>query len=241
MENKIVKTQSVENIAKLWGLSFASLKINTYKDCFPDERNKTLKSIIRQENDKPAKMVIYAEFAKMALDFNITNNLNEIQLKNLVDDIFEFYQNFTMRDLKFFIQQIKLGVYGKNFNRLDAPLIFGYLQEYENMRLIEIERSNEEYKNVKIDINYDPNLLFQKIAPMFKKVQEQIKPKTEIQLKAENEVALKIANQQATQLRIHKEFCALHRLQGSKEGTMFVKYKGEMLNFEGFYNVVILE
>lgn len=245
LKNKTVGLTKAEQTAKIWLTKYENTAVCKFSDCYPSEENKTLKKLIKSNLDKPTKYLIYDVVLQFAASYNLTNNFREDQIMNFVMDLFLYHSELTVRDIKFFLQQVKIGAYGQNYNRLDAPLLHGYLNIYKENRLenIEAENISEQYlhnSNQKLNILENRELIKQ-LAPILNKIQEQEKPKTEIQIKAENEVALKIANQQATQLRIHKEFCELHRLQGGESGTMFVKYKGEMLNFESFYNVVILE
>jgi hypothetical protein len=228
-----------------WIEKFNKIEVKTYSDCFPSETVLTLKSIIRREIQSEAKKVVYVAVANLAVSFNITNNFKEEQIVNLVNDIFEFYSFLTISDIKLFLQQVKLGRFDKNYNRLDAPLLFGYLEEYCQERLIAIENDNENLKRqTNTNLAIENKNLLKLIAPIInqqEKERKHVKELKEYQLRSKKEVAKNIEEQQAVQLRIHKIFCDLHKKQGNKGGAMYVNYNGKILDFEAFYNEVINE
>ena len=220
-----------EKTAKIWRNKYEIMQVNSFADCFPTDENKTLKNILKNDLGKPAKYLIYDVVLKFAASFNLTNNFREDQIQEFVNDIFEFYPHLTIRDIKFFLHQVKSGNFGQVYNRLDGPLLLGYLKVYSDLRLGEAERHDNENKKVK-DINdYDQNIMFQKLAPIFKETQKAI-----IEAPKISEAQKK---QQEIQLKIHNDFCKLHAKQGGETGAMFVEYDGKMLSFEEYYNEVI--
>jgi hypothetical protein len=241
--NQIEKLSST---TQKWVEKYNKLEVKTYADCFPSETVLTLKSIVRKELQKEAKKVVYSAVANFAVSFNITNNFkveNGLdQIHNLVNDIFEFYSFLTISDIKLFLQQVKLGKFDKNYNRLDAPLLFGYLEEYCQNRLVAIENDNDRYKSQ--NNVFENSILLQKIAPLFnqqEKERQHTEELKEFQIIAKEKIRLKQEAIEGYVARVHKEFCELHRLQGSKQGTMFVTYRKKQMNFEEYYQTIFDE
>ena len=243
--NRKQNITKAQHTAKIWLNKYNLTSVYKFSDCYPTETNKTLKTLIKSNLDKPTKHLLYEVLIKFAASFNLSNNFREDQIVDFIMDLFLYHSELTIRDIKLFLQQVKIGYYGQNFNRLDAPLLHSYLLIYKNSRLVTIEAENIAEKhnfNSNQNLNIlDNKMIVEKLAPIFNKVQEDVKVKTEIQIKSENEIRLKRENQQAIQLKIHKDFCELHRMQGSEAGTMFVKYKDKNLNFEEYYNIIITE
>jgi hypothetical protein len=223
------KITLAEKTSVIWRNKYDLMQVNSFPDCFPSEENKTLKNILRENLEKPAKYLIYDVVLKFAASFNLTNNFREDQIQDFVNDIFEFYPHLTVRDIKFFLKQVKAGNFGQIYNRLDGPLLFGYLKVYNDLRIGEAERHESNLTKAKDIEQYDERIMLKRLAPLFQKKPEPI------------EQSKKVIEPDETYLKIHKDFCSLHAKQGSESGTMFVKYNGKMMNFEEYYNAIIDE
>jgi hypothetical protein len=223
------KITLAEKTSVIWRNKYDLMQVNSFPDCFPSEENKTLKNILRENLEKPAKYLIYDVVLKFAASFNLTNNFREDQIQDFVNDIFEFYPHLTVRDIKFFLKQVKAGNFGQIYNRLDGPLLFGYLKVYNDLRIGEAERHESNLTKAKDIEQYDERIMLKRLAPLFQKKSEPI------------EQSKKVIEPDETYLKIHKDFCSLHAKQGSESGAMFVKYNGKMMNFEDYYNAIIDE
>lgn len=223
------KITLAEKTSIIWRNKYDLMQVNSFPDCFPGEENKTLKNILRENLEKPAKYLIYDVVLTFAASFNLTNNFREDQIQDFVNDIFEFYPHLTVRDIKFFLKQVKAGNFGQIYNRLDGPLLFGYLKIYNDLRIGEAERHESNLTKAKDIEQYDERIMLKRLAPLFQKKPEPI------------EQSKKVIEPDETYLKIHKDFCSLHAKQGSESGTMFVKYNGKMMNFEEYYNAIIDE
>jgi hypothetical protein len=223
------KITLAEKTSVIWRNKYDLMQVNGFSDCFPSEENKTLKNILRENLEKPAKYLIYDVVLTFAASFNLTNNFREEQIQDFVNDIFEFYPHLTIRDVKFFLQQVKSGNFGQIYNRLDGPLLFGYLKVYNDLRLGEAERHESKLGKTTFDNQSDGLALLKILAPNFRT------------LPAPPNTAKKVLEPNETYLKIHKDFVKLHNEQGAKSGTMFVNYKGKMMNFEEYYNTIIDE
>jgi hypothetical protein len=223
------KITLAEKTSVIWRNKYDLMQVNSFPDCFPSEENKTLKNILRENLEKPAKYLIYDVVLTFAASFNLTNNFREDQIQDFVNDIFEFYPHLTVRDIKFFLKQVKAGNFGQIYNRLDGPLLFGYLKVYNDLRIGEAERHESNLTKAKDIEQYDERIMLKRLAPLFQKKPEPI------------EQSKKVIEPDETYLKIHKDFCSLHAKQGSESGTMFVKYNGKMMNFEEYYNAIIDE
>lgn len=237
--------ENLNSTTQKWIEKFNKLEVKTYSDCFPSETVLTLKSIIRREMQSEAKKVVYVAVANLAISFNITNNFKEEQIVNLVNDIFEFYSFLTISDIKLFLQQVKLGRFDKNYNRLDAPLLFGYLEEYCQERLIAIENDNENLKKQSTPYDFINDKAFLKnIAPILDNQEKERKNKkkiTEANLRSREEIRLKQEAIDGFVSKVRKDFEELHKLQGNKQGAMFVTYRKKDMNFEEYYGVIYEE
>lgn len=237
--NELKLNQTTER----WLEKYNKLEVKSYADCFPSDKVLTLKSIIRNDLQKDAKKVVYVAVANFALSFNITNNFKEEQIINLVNDIFEFYSFLTISDIKLFLQQVKLGKFDKNYNRLDAPLLFGYLEEYCQNRLVAIENDNDKYKSQNNSL--DNSILLEKIAPLFnqqekgRKHSEELK---EFQQRAIEKIKLEQEAIDGYVSKVRKDFEELHKLQGSiQSAIMFVNYRKKQMTFEDYYSAIYEE
>lgn len=223
------KITLAEKTAVIWRNKYDLIKVNSFSECFPSEENKTLKMMFRENLDKPAKYLLYDVVLRFAASFNLTNNFREDQIQDFVNDIFEFYPHLTIRDVKFFLQQVKAGNFGQIYNRLDGPLLFGYLKVYNDLRLGEAERHESKLGKTTFDNQSDGLELLKILAPNFRTLPAPPSPPK------------KVLEPNETYLKIHKDFVKLHASQGSESGTMFVNYKGKMMNFEEYYNTIIDE
>jgi hypothetical protein len=225
-------------IAENWQKKYNELELKAFSDCFPSEENKTLSQLFKTtfkigEQDikysVPTKYLLFNAVKDFASYFNLTNNFKDEQIQDFVNDIFEFYSHLTVRDIKFFLRQVKMGNFGQIYNRLDGPLLFGYLKVYNDLRIGEAERHESNLTKAKDIEQYDERIMLKRLAPLFQKKPEPI------------EQNKKVIEPDETYLKIHKDFCSLHAKQGSESGAMFVKYNGKMMNFEEYYNTIFNE
>jgi hypothetical protein len=237
-KEELAQKKLVAKLTEEWVEKYDLLKVNTFVDCFPSETNLTLKTITRKGFDKVAKGTVYVAVAKMATLFNITNNFTPLQLENLVNDIFEFYSYLTIRDIKLFLQQISLGQFDKNYNRLDAPLVFGYLETYCNNRLEEIERDNDKFKSHNNAL--DNQKLMSLIAPMFKDKEMRVKH-TEANERSKEKIRLEQEAIDGFVAKVRKDFEELHHVQKREGAIMFVKYRSKEMDFKEYYETIFQE
>lgn len=223
------KITLAEKTAVIWRNKYDLIKVNSFSECFPSEENKTLKMMFRENIDKPAKYLLYDVVLRFAASFNLTNNFREDQIQDFVNDIFEFYPHLTIRDVKFFLQQVKAGNFGQIYNRLDGPLLFGYLKVYNDLRLGEAERHEAKLGKTTFDNQSDGLALLKILAPNFRTLPAPPSPPK------------KVLEPNETFLKINKDFIKLHASQGAESGVMFVNYNGKMMNFEEYYNTIIDE
>lgn len=233
-----MKEYQLSVIAKNWQLKYNELDLKEFSDCFPTKENKTLTQLIKTtfkigeqeiKYSVPAKYLLFNAVKDFASNFNLTNNFKDEQIQDFVNDIFEFYSHLTVRDIKFFLRQVKMGNFGQIYNRLDGPLLFGYLKVYNDLRLGEAERYEAKLGKTTFDNQSDGLALLKILAPNFRT------------LPAPPSTPKKVLEPDETFLKINKDFVKLHNEQGAESGTMFVKYNGKMMNFEEYYNTIIDE
>lgn len=235
---------TIIQIKDKWEQKYNEMEVKTFSDCFPSEDNKTLSQLVKMTfkigNNEikysiPTKHLLFNAIKKFATSFNLTNNFTNEQIEEFTNDIFEFYPHLTVRDIKFFLKQVRAGNFGTNYNRMDGPLLFGYLKVYSDLRIGEAERHENNLTKVNTDKNYNPDLVFKHIAPIFKQTQAEISKPRE---KTEKELL-----KEKIYLAVHKEFMKLHRSQNEYDepGQQFVKHNGKMMDFQEYYSCRFLE
>lgn len=110
-------------------------------------------------------MAIY-EKAMISIDaFKVTNKLNDIELKELVEDLTFRYKYESLDTIVLFFDKLKRGEYGSGFNRIDLPIIYEawnkYIYEVIQEKEIKSERLQDEFNiNAKnVAQNLDRNKL----------------------------------------------------------------------------------
>lgn len=67
-------------------------------------------------------------------NFNVSTDMTESQMEMVAQTIIVKHGSFRLEDVtKCFSNAIR-GLYGKNFNRLDPPVVLGWIQQYETDR-----------------------------------------------------------------------------------------------------------
>lgn len=87
--------------------------------------------------------------------FNIGNPMNSPQTIETIDLICKRFTHYKMDDFKLCFDKMKMGYYGKTYNRIDGQILFEALNAYDIERLETAENLNhirhEELKKGKID------------------------------------------------------------------------------------------
>ena len=146
--------------------------------------------------------------------FNITKSMSDTQTIETINLICQRFSYFKMTDFKLCFDRMKMGFYGKTYNRIDGQILFEALNSYDIERMEEAESINrikhDEIKRGVIDMS-DANKEGQaKVAEILKShvkhVEEETKkiqrPKPNIDVMAQNWMRLfdKLHNKWGTSL-----------------------------------------
>lgn len=88
--------------------------------------------------------------------FNVTKPLTEPQAIEIINLICERYAHYKLDDIKLLFNNLKVGRYGKNFNRIDGVVIFEAFEKYDFERMdraeaLAIQRHNDAKKPIVVD------------------------------------------------------------------------------------------
>lgn len=192
--------------------------------------------------------------------FNVTKPLTESQAIEIINLMCERLPHYKLDDVKLFFNNIKVGKYGKNFNRIDGIIIFEAAEQYNIERMecaerLSIQRHNELKKPLVInpsEINEEGR---EKIKAIFQEV------KSNLVVDAEKPKADRYIKRGRTEMDLFVSKCFVHwqRLMygavkdkqagvkiktfGIKQSdgtpTRFIQYRHKQLNQEEFINYKI--
>lgn len=135
------------------------MNIETSRDF---ERNLTMEKIIRDAIPMiELKRVVGSRQVAIALDIQLTRlvsnlnlkwNINDIQIKTIVEDLLDKYPNETLDDFILCFKKARQGQFGELI-RLDGTIIFSWMKEYldEKYQAVEndlMKQRDEYYKTV---------------------------------------------------------------------------------------------
>lgn len=94
--------------------------------------NKQL-SVLRKEDEASYLKVIAMLLMRTAelLNVSAANSLSTIQTADLTVRIGKQYYYLRMEELVYVFNRAQNGVYGKDYNRLDAPTVMGWIEQYD--------------------------------------------------------------------------------------------------------------
>lgn len=152
---------------------------------------------------------------------NVGKSMDGRQVLETAKMILEDYSVLKPDDFVLFFNKAKRGYYGKAYDRMDAHVIFEWLEQYMYDRTSEFEqhRRNEHIKRQK-ELNTDASVgLPDYFKPLLEKkpIEPEIKP----------------LNQTPEQKQINdwiKEFDELWRAQGSESGKRFVTIESKKMD-----------
>lgn len=164
--------------------------------------------------------------------FNVTKPMNDVQAIETINLICQRFKHFRMDDFKLCFNRMKMGFYGKTYNRIDGQILFEALNHFNDERMDAAENLNrikhEELKRNNVDYT-DANKGGQaKVAEILKShvkhVEEETKkiqrPKPNIDVMGQNWMRL---------------FDKLHKKWGTSPlGTKYISRYGIKFNCSEF-------
>lgn len=114
------------------------------------------------------KAVMVNIISDLVLFLNVGKTMNEQQIGITADMLIKKYNYFKIEDYKLLFDRIKIGYYGKQYDRVDGQTIFECANQYdlERAELAE-EMSYNSHTNKKLE---SPNLIHPEVAQMYKEV-----------------------------------------------------------------------
>ncbi len=153
--------------------------------------------------------------------FNVGKTMNDMQVVFTVNGIKEDYFFLKPEELKFVFNKAKKGGYGTMYDRIDAAVIFGWIEEFLKERTqVCIDQNIEKNKNFRIE----------NINPIYEKILKDViknKPEEKINMDFISPTKRDRTEEEEIMQDILKEF---DELRGFDVGIKFINYKGKDLS-----------
>lgn len=187
--------------------------------------------IKKELGEKEQLIFLVKTLGEFTLQFNIGKNMNAPQILDTAKVIAQEYYFMKASELKYVLNKAKTGHYGQMYDRLDGPLILGWLNTYMHER--EDTCANyQETKNIEHKKDNNEALENEKMQEIYKSLKNSTKMKEE--KKEEEKSERQRANEMAQSWL--KEFDELERKQNHTSGGIrFVKVGKLMMNQEEFF------
>lgn len=95
--------------------------------------------IVRLEGFKSVAQAIDIALVKLVASLNIKNNLNDGQIKTIVEDLIEKYPNESIEDFVLVFKMARQNEFGTTYQTLDQPTIFGWMEKYLEKKYEQVE------------------------------------------------------------------------------------------------------
>lgn len=112
--------------------------------------------------------------------FNIGKNMNMSQVNETIRLIRHEYYYLKIDDFRLFFENIKLGLYGKLYDRFDGAIILEWLSEYSNNRFAESENIQRKIQKERSNVNIYETVHSEGMRKVFEKVRSDIEDKVAI-------------------------------------------------------------
>lgn len=162
------------------------------------------------------------------VDFlNLGKTMNNNQVMQTVNLILEDYWHYKADHFVMCFNKAKKGYFGKNYDRIDGQIIFGWLEQFdlEFSSDVEAERKNESKRHLK---ELSEPIKEETLTKMPDWFSDSIRNMN--QPKPIEKVNIVMTPEQKYFNFLIQEFNDLHEKQGSEPGKKFVNYNGKMLD-----------
>lgn len=200
-----------------------------------ESKSPSLVDIKLQNNgDSIAKAFLVVAVTDLVQSFNVGKNMDARQIAFLVQSILKDYYYLKLDELKLCFDNIKKGRYGKVFDRLDAAVIYEFIEVFlvERLNYIQDKRNSEELSNLDNFKSVHP-----KVLEVLQKVAEESKELPEVKETVKREYSEQELLEQGYLL----EFDLEHKKKpyDSKEVVRTITYKGQKLTQSEYLKVRI--
>lgn len=113
-----------------------------------------ISDIVKTEGAKAVAMTIDIQLTKLVASLNLKWNLNDNQIKTIVEDLMCEYPNETIEDFILVFKKARLGDFGEIY-RLDSAVIFTWMKAY----------LEDKYKIVEDNLMREKDREYQRIVP----------------------------------------------------------------------------
>jgi hypothetical protein len=119
-----------------------------------------ISTLKKQENGEIiAKAFIAFVVTELVTSFNVGKTMNDMQIGFAVNGIQSDYYFLKIDELKYCFDQAKKGRYGTMYDRIDAAVIFEWIEKYLEERIdLVIKQQAEESKKFKSDAQIHPKV-----------------------------------------------------------------------------------
>ena len=101
--------------------------------------------------NKESPQQLRNEMALLILDlhsfYSVKNGMNKDMIEDVVEMILSEYSNLTLYDLALCFREVKIGRYGKIYDRIDGGLVMEWLRKYYGGFIDAVEEAHQQRKN----------------------------------------------------------------------------------------------
>lgn len=174
--------------------------------------------------------------------FNVTRPMSDVQTAETINLMCQRFPSWRMDDFKLCFDRMKMGYYGKTYNRIDGQTIFEGLNDYDNDRMNEAEILNtNKHEAIKKGLHdtSEPNKEGQK------KVVEILKTAIEgmdVSKQNENKKVGRFSSEiDIFAQKALRQFDFIHKTHRDRGGQKFVKRSGKVMTASEFIDYKIAQ
>lgn len=185
---------------------------------------------------KAALVKLFEDFLNFV---NLGKTMDSFQLVQTVELILEYYKHLSLLDFKLFFKRLKLGDYGKFYDRVDGAVILDGLIRYTEEKASIIRNGNSDYhiqnkgKNIleKAPVKVQDVIIEafkekdKEISTLFKPNYGDLNDLNESRIKTESEIRVN---------RWIKQFDNLYYKFGVVNGIRYLKINNQLFTFDKF-------
>lgn len=122
---------------------FKSLKPKTLTDAI-NSISPGLSVYRKHAGETKSRALVVLILADLVKFFNVGKAMNDIQMAQTADLIFDEFYYLNIEDFKLCFNMAKSGKFGKVYDRIDGQVIMDWLSTYLNMRIETVVSGNEQ-------------------------------------------------------------------------------------------------
>ena len=107
----------------------------------------SLATLKKYQSEMVAALILCKIIKQTASFFNVGGAINDQQIQETAVLIMDTYHFLNITDFVLCFKMAKQGKFGKLFDRLDGAIVLGWLEEYNELRLIEAQNNSQKKAN----------------------------------------------------------------------------------------------